>query len=1176
MAKTVGFDRNITIEDEVRFLLETKDDRDCLASPYRIDSVKIYFVSREFVDSTANSYELVAEDERARVEYEQARDFACARRKDPVVAASTSNLDLHGLDVVDGISLVAGDRVLAKNQTNGVENGIYEVSESNWVRAEDSKELARGSYVFVQEGLSNIGGGWYLESAGTIEAGASPLKFVKFSENGTPASPDEYSERRVEELKREKLASTSRSEFFYKNAEVVKVFGGNTDSKTGEFFPAWLNPSMVPYEVREKTISDNLLVQIYEGDSPVPGKFELLWDPSGCREGDYFVCWSWRPNLSGEVVSSHMYFSLEGGVGLTASIPTHRTDPRKYEMLLDRYTPEMFKSFLSEGDLSPLVMKGLNGSVAAGFTTIENLANQIIDLLDSNATHEQLLPLLSNMFALKIKSSDPTLWRRQIKKAMPNFKRKGTIVGLKEAYGDAGMRLLRLSRLWQVVSEYTFQESFSYDGSSKSFALSKRMLLPTDSNFGLWFRSSEGEWEDVTSMASSLVSLEEDSVLWRGGISPGESFRILYRVREVPASAQSAERYLRSLPLMDTRDERDQEYSPKNWNTRVVEEDDPMFDVLVPLRHPIADPTIWGWVRTEFPYSENAYNMDEYNGSKRESLDPCHIDKEFVDTCSKCQSSMFNLDLEVEGLSDSSFDEARQVAEEFMPFHSMIHTFNLSGSRTEFVGPVEETIETLVTVSGSETTLAGEAQHIFNRDVDDRDIDSVKRDILAGFSLVTAPSGGTTWSGRIKNERVCLYPSTTASSSDLNNPALRGLTQGFGAKNVDTSSPNANPFESGNLLEVLGASTKNHTILRMDNHYAEIYGEVDSSVVGPLFEYRVSNKVAEFTANITQNKRILFSADDGDFHKLGMATQRDIDEGRAAGSPWILRFEGMKYKIIELLPDGTLLLEELSAVTNAAGWEVLNGAEEIISSPAGGHKTVQDLGLIMNASSPSEEMRSKVRAGDFVCMGWPASPSYYRVKSFKNGEEKFYIEGYSDGNLGGEQIKVYRRVIESKVGQIGYEGIVLEAGQNLEALLPISNGQNSDPMSVAVRYLRENYLLFVGSEYYTIVGADESSLVLSGKLNSYTKSGQDIDFSVYRFSKNNLSIRQRLNPPVPPFDFDFVDRSGKSLISNSTGDGGLSLLSYALNSANSGQPLDMAKQEESIEFEIEYRDGEKE
>jgi hypothetical protein len=1181
MIKTVGLDKDISIEDTVRLVLETKDGRDCLVTPYRIDSVKIYFISREFTDSTATPYHLDVEDERAKRDYEEARDAFCARKKDPVAVATTAEITLSGLQTIDGISMVGGERVLVKDQTDKSKNGIYEASESAWSRASDANEFARGSYVFVDEGIANIGSGWCLETGGVIEVGVTPLNFSRFSDNGDPSSPDQYSERRVEELRRNKLESAARSEFFYKDAEVVKVFGGNTDASTGEFFPAWLNPSMVPSEIRDKTTGDNILSSVYEGEFPVSGKFEALWDPSGLREGDYFVCWSWRPTLSSETMSAHMYFSLGGGVGLTASIPTHRTNPQKYEMLLDRYTPEMFKSYVSENDLSPLVIKGLNGSVAAGFTAIENLANQIIDLLDANATHEQLLPLLSNMFALRIKSSDPTLWRRQIKKAIPNFKRKGTIVGLKEAYGDVGMRLLRLSRLWQVVSEYYHQEHFVYDGSTTDFSLSKAMYLPTDSNFQLWFRAAEGEWQDVTSQADSLVSLYEDGVSWVGEVAEGDSFRILYNFRQVPAERQSVEDYIMSLPLMDTRDEKGQQYPPKNWNTRVVEEDDPMFGTLVPIRHPIADPIMWGWVRTEFPYSENAYNMDEYNGSKRESSDPCHIDKEFVDSCGGCQSSMFNVDLEVEGLSDASFEEARQVAEEFMPFHSIVHTFNLSGSRTEFLGPLEETIEALVTVSGSETLVAGEAQHIFNRDVDARDIDSVKRDILSSFTAVANPSGGTDWHGTMRNSKVCLYPSTTSTTSDINSSEFRGLTGGFGAKNINTSSPDDDPFESGNLLEILGSTTRAHTLASVGPSSAEIYGEVSPSSIGPLFEYRISNKVADFTVDIVQSKRVVFSDEDTDFYMLGLVTQKDVDDGVSDRDPWNIRFQDLRYKILDLLPDGTLLLEELFHAAYESGWELMDGGT-VVKHASGGVKVEQNLGLVEVISPPSEGVRSTVRVGDFVYLNWGSSSSSssnsgpYRVKSFRAGEERFYIDGYSGGDVGAETVKVYRRVVENKVGQIGYEGLVLDADDNLEALLPVSNGHSIDPDNIDSSELRENYLIFIGSEYYSILGVDGSSLTLGGRLDSYTKSGQEVDFTVYKFSKENLSLRRRFVPSVPPFDFDFVDRSGKALISSSPAEGGASLLSHALNSAKPGQAVDLAGQQESIEFEVEYRDAEEE
>jgi len=52
------------------------------------------------------------------------------------------------------------------------------------------------------------------------------------------------------------------------------------------------------------------------------------------------------------------------------------------------------------------------------------MANQLIDLFDANALHESLLNYLSNLFAIKLRSSDPTLWRRQIKEAIPLFKKR--------------------------------------------------------------------------------------------------------------------------------------------------------------------------------------------------------------------------------------------------------------------------------------------------------------------------------------------------------------------------------------------------------------------------------------------------------------------------------------------------------------------------------------------------------------------------------------------------------------------------------------------------------------------------------------------------------------------------------------------------------------------------------
>ena len=83
-----------------------------------------------------------------------------------------------------------------------------------------------------------------------------------------------------------------------------------------------------------------------------------------------------------------------------------------------------------------------------------------------------------------------------------------------------------------------------------------------------------------------------------------------------------------------------------------------------------------------------------------------------------------------------------------------------------------------------------------------------------------------------------------------------------------------------------------------------------------------------------------------------------------------------------------------------------------------------------------------------------------------------------------------------------------------------------------------------------------------------------MEFTVYRFLKQGLSLRERVAPQAPSFDFDFVDRSGKALIKSTQAAGGMSLLSSRLNSANQGQPFDTASQDEQIEFTVEYRDGE--
>lgn len=55
----------------------------------------------------------------------------------PVVAATTANITLSGTQTIDGVSVVAGDRVLVKDQTDTTENGVWICQSDAWYRATD-------------------------------------------------------------------------------------------------------------------------------------------------------------------------------------------------------------------------------------------------------------------------------------------------------------------------------------------------------------------------------------------------------------------------------------------------------------------------------------------------------------------------------------------------------------------------------------------------------------------------------------------------------------------------------------------------------------------------------------------------------------------------------------------------------------------------------------------------------------------------------------------------------------------------------------------------------------------------------------------------------------------------------------------------------------------------------
>lgn len=107
--------------------------------------------------------------------------------KDSVRVATTANITLSGTQTIDGVSVVADDRVLVKDQSSGAENGIYVCAAGAWSRAADmdaQAEFEAGAYFFVEEGNKAANSGFVLTTDGAITVDTTELAFTQFSGAG--------------------------------------------------------------------------------------------------------------------------------------------------------------------------------------------------------------------------------------------------------------------------------------------------------------------------------------------------------------------------------------------------------------------------------------------------------------------------------------------------------------------------------------------------------------------------------------------------------------------------------------------------------------------------------------------------------------------------------------------------------------------------------------------------------------------------------------------------------------------------------------------------------------------------------------------------------------------------------------------------------------------------------
>ena len=185
---TMGSDKDITLSGggEVLGLPATPSSSDAAASKAYVES---YAASVASGLDVKKSVTLATNAALAAVTYANGTSGVGA----------TLTADSNGALSVDSVAVVAGDRILVKDQVAGIQNGIYVVTDAGAIgdpfiltRATDADtggangELTPGAFTFVEKGTVNADTGWVLSSPDSaITMGSTNIAFTQFSNAGT-------------------------------------------------------------------------------------------------------------------------------------------------------------------------------------------------------------------------------------------------------------------------------------------------------------------------------------------------------------------------------------------------------------------------------------------------------------------------------------------------------------------------------------------------------------------------------------------------------------------------------------------------------------------------------------------------------------------------------------------------------------------------------------------------------------------------------------------------------------------------------------------------------------------------------------------------------------------------------------------------------------------------------
>ncbi|WP_260411556.1 tail fiber protein [Pseudomonas glycinae] len=226
-------------------------------------SGKEFYIRSIFETSNASLVTLLIDDTvvkatRAWVMSYLAEELGKLDGKQSVRVAATANVVLNGAQQIDGVAVIAGDRVLLPNQTLAKDNGLWIVANGDWTRANDANVSAKvtpGLTVMVEEGTLNGDSLWHLTTNAPITLGTTALTF-KMLAGRTGIAAGTYKSLSVDEYGRATAGS---------NPDTLSGFGIKDSYTKAEVEALIAKASALPVGS----------IVAFPVDSPPPGFLEL-------------------------------------------------------------------------------------------------------------------------------------------------------------------------------------------------------------------------------------------------------------------------------------------------------------------------------------------------------------------------------------------------------------------------------------------------------------------------------------------------------------------------------------------------------------------------------------------------------------------------------------------------------------------------------------------------------------------------------------------------------------------------------------------------------------------------------------------------------------------------------------------------------------------------------------